>query len=99
MSRAGNHSSVEGRADSKPDAVTDKNGQFTLTQLRGDSENLLFIKSHGYGYEYLSDVRAGDSDLIVEMGPERVIRGKIIGDLSRLDRDKDSAPIISLSNV
>ena len=88
------HSYHGGGATSEPDAVTEENGRFALTRLRRDYDHLLLVQAKGHGCKYLSYVRAGDSDLIVALGPERLLRGTIIGDLDRLNRDEDGAPVI-----
>jgi beta-lactamase regulating signal transducer with metallopeptidase domain len=83
----------------KPDAITDVQGKFELGRLRQGRKHLLFVRASGYGYRYVPDVEAGDRDIKVVLGPKKVIRGTITGDLSLLDTDPNSGrPIVQVAN-
>jgi uncharacterized GH25 family protein len=83
----------------KPNAITDAQGRFELPRLRQGRKHLLFVRASGYGYRYVPDVEAGNHDIKVALGPKKVIRGMITGDLSLLDTDPNSCqPIIQVAN-
>lgn len=95
MSYHGDHVDSENSIESRPDAVTDKDGRFRLSKLRSDRQHFLFVRAKDYGRRYLSDVKAGDRDIKVELGPRKTIRGRIVGDLERLSKDKNGQPIVT----
>ncbi len=59
-------------------ATTDKQGGFTLTTLPPDSHYWFFVDAPGYGGAYVTDVTAARGELKITLGPELMIRGKII---------------------
>jgi len=92
LSRQGDHTYGGSRIDGEPQAVTDEMGRFELTRLRSDREYLVLVKAENHGPEYLSNFRAGDSDLGAALGPKRTIRGRIVGDLDRLHVSRNGIP-------
>ena len=56
----------------------DAQGHFTLASLRPDSRYYLFVEAPGYGGAYLRGVTLAQGELNVTLGPELMIRGKII---------------------
>ena len=64
-------------------ATTDAEGQFSLTSLRKDMRYSVAIHADEYGIE-IREVRPGQSGLVVRLGPERILRGSLVGDLSKL---------------
>jgi len=73
--------------------TTDEHGHFKLTQLRRDRVYHLLVETGNQGQHLVNDVRAGQEDLRIHLGPELVIRGRIVGDLRKL-RSRNDAPII-----
>ena len=59
-------------------ATTDAQGRFTLGSLRPDSRYWLDVDAPGYGGVYLGVVTLAQPELNVELGPELMIRGKIV---------------------
>jgi hypothetical protein len=78
----------------EPDAVTDADGRFELNRLGRDRTYFLNIQAPGYGYRYIWGVTAGSADVAVSLGPKKVIRGRITGDLSQLDTDRKSSELV-----
>ncbi|UCF16730.1 MAG: carboxypeptidase regulatory-like domain-containing protein, partial [Phycisphaerales bacterium] len=95
MSRRGHHSYGENGRRGEPEAVTDETGRFKLTKLRPDREYLVLVKAENYGPEYLSNFKAGDSDLVAALGPTKTIRGRIVGDLNRLNKNRTGIPEVT----
>ena len=56
----------------------DAQGHFALASLRPDSRYYLFVEAPGYGGAYLRGVTLAQGELNVTLGPELMIRGKII---------------------
>jgi len=46
--------------------------------MRPDSRYYLFVEAPGHGGEFLEDIKAGQSELKVALGPELTIRGKVL---------------------
>jgi len=67
-------------------ATTDAEGRFAVTQLRDDCDYALFVGAETHGACFLEGVRAGQTGLDVWLGSEMAIRGKIIGDLTKLGK-------------
>lgn len=67
-------------------AKADQAGRFTVDTLRDDCQYTLLVKAPGRGRHLLSDIRAGQDELAISLGPPQVLRGKVTGDLSRLER-------------
>jgi hypothetical protein len=74
-------------------ARTADDGTFSLQTLRADCEYAMWVSAPGHGSELFLNVRAGQEGLIWKLGTPRIIHGKIIGDLSRLDRMPGKAGI------
>ncbi|MBN1973932.1 MAG: M48 family metalloprotease [Sedimentisphaerales bacterium] len=89
LSMTGNSTTNETGFAGEPDTISDENGMFTLSKLRSDRKYLIMIYAEGYSRQYLSDINAGDKNLKVELGPKKIIRGKITGELERLDMDRN----------
>lgn len=71
-------------------ATSDQAGRFVLSTLRSDCVYAFFVDDEDHGCELFQGVRAGQ-ELRWKLGPEKVIRGRITGDLSQLPRKKDAA--------
>ncbi len=99
LSRTGNSTFGETSIHGDPDAVTEKDGRFALTRLRSARDYLVLVQADRYAHQYISQVRAGDNDVTVELGPERVIRGTVLGELDRLDTDRNGMPCIHFRNM
>lgn len=63
---------------------TDQAGRFTVDTLRDDCIYILAVTAENQGTRLLKNVRTGQPDIRVEMGPELYIRGKVVGDLDLL---------------
>jgi beta-lactamase regulating signal transducer with metallopeptidase domain len=59
-------------------ATSDAQGRFTLTTLRPDSRYFLFVEAPGNGGVLLGDIKAGRAELKIALGPELIVRGKVI---------------------
>lgn len=59
-------------------ATTDAAGHFALTTLRTDSRYFLYIEAPGHAGVMLSEIKAGQGELNVALGPELFVRGKVI---------------------
>ncbi len=81
-----------------PDAVTDASGRFTLTRLYQDRKYLLFVRASGYGCQYLPDVKVGDKNVTFKLGARKIIRGRVIGDLSLLPKDAHDEPFVNVDS-
>ena len=57
---------------------TDAQGHFALASLRPDSRYYLFVEAPGYGGAYLRGVTLAQGELNVTLGPELLIKGRII---------------------
>jgi len=94
MSRGGHHSYGDG-IHGEPEAVTDGMGCFKLGRLRSDQEYLLLVRAKGRGRQYLSNFKVGDNSLKVALGPREIIRGRVIGELDRLNKNRNGLPAVS----
>jgi beta-lactamase regulating signal transducer with metallopeptidase domain len=63
---------------------TDADGRFSIDQFVSDHKYALLIQTAESEEQLIPDVRAGQQDLRIRMRPETVVRGTVIGDLSRL---------------
>jgi hypothetical protein len=81
-----------------PDAVTDASGRFTLTRLHQDRKYLLFVRASGYGCQYLPDIKVGDKNVTLKLGARKIIRGRVIGDLSLLPKDPRGEPFVNVDS-
>ena len=64
-------------------ARTDADGRFTVNQLRRDTKFWLGVSAPGYESVLLEAV-AGAKDVVVKLGPELIVRGRVIGSLHGL---------------
>lgn len=74
-------------------ATTGPDGKFTLSTLRSDCEYVMWVSAPNHGSELFQAIHPGQLDLIWKLGPPRVIRGRIIGDLSKLQ----AKPVVDYS--
>lgn len=95
MSKHGNHSYGGNGMHYDPEAITNEAGQFALTMLRSDRQYLLLVRAENYGRQYISNVGAGDCDIKITLGPKKVIRGRIVGNLERLSKHEYETPVVS----
>jgi protocatechuate 3,4-dioxygenase beta subunit len=68
-------------------AVTDARGRFVLDQLANNAVYALLISAKGHGKHLVRDVTTKQNDLRVDLGPELIVLGTILGDLGRLTKD------------
>ncbi len=78
------HSWHYGIHGSDYEAISDAAGQFVLDTLAENFKYNYVIEANGYNRAVLTKVRPGDKGLRVEMLGELSIKGKVIGDLSKL---------------
>ena len=74
-------------------ATTGHNGKFALTTLRSDCEYVMWVSAPNHGSELFEGIHPGQLDLTWKLGPPRMIRGRITGDLSKLP----AKPIVEYS--
>ena len=96
--RNATHSLHLKQVDSDPDVFTDKNGFFALEQVQQGWQHMIHVTAEGYGHVYLEDLPAGQQGLRIELGPKKVLRGTVLGDLSQLERDAAGQPAIAFQN-
>jgi hypothetical protein len=58
--------------------TADAQGRFALTMLRPDSRYFFFVEAPGYGGVLSGEIKAGQGELKVILGPELTVRGKVI---------------------
>jgi beta-lactamase regulating signal transducer with metallopeptidase domain len=63
---------------------TDANGRFTINQLRRSTRYWLGISAPGHASALIGPVTAGASNLTVQLGPELIVRGRVLGSLEGL---------------
>jgi beta-lactamase regulating signal transducer with metallopeptidase domain len=80
------------------DAVTDASGRFKLTRLHQDRKYLFFVRAPGHGCRYVPDIKAGDKDITVKLGARKLIRGRVIGDLSSLPKGPGGEPFVEVDS-
>ncbi|UCG46333.1 MAG: M56 family metallopeptidase, partial [Phycisphaerales bacterium] len=86
-----------GQPDGPPDAVADESGRFELNTLRSESRYLAMVGAPGFGNRFLTNLRAGQSGLEVLLGEKKRIKGRVIGDLDRLET-ASGAPVLRYLN-
>lgn len=59
-------------------AIANARGHFALTTLRSDSTYYLFVEAAGHGGVLLGKVKSGQGDMNIVLGPELMVRGKVI---------------------
>ncbi|MES1213588.1 MAG: hypothetical protein ABUL64_03295, partial [Singulisphaera sp.] len=74
-------------------ATTDASGHFTLDSFNEGAQYALVVDAGDHGKRLFTHIYAGQSDLRFVVGPDLRIRGRVIGDLAKLAREKDK-PII-----
>ncbi|MCK4375167.1 MAG: carboxypeptidase regulatory-like domain-containing protein, partial [Candidatus Brocadiae bacterium] len=79
-------------------AVSDQLGRFRLGSLRDDGTYDLVVRAPGYAPGFLHQVRVGQTDLKVELGPEIYVRGRILGPLDALQRYEEK-PIVTFETT
>jgi beta-lactamase regulating signal transducer with metallopeptidase domain len=67
-------------------AQTDAAGRFTITQLRAGSKYWLGVSAPGHESTIIEGVSAGSAAPIVKLGPELVVRGRVLGNIDRLQK-------------
>lgn len=73
--------------------TSDEDGRYTLDTIREDAFYTLRIDAPGHGPELIYDVHAGQVDQVWELGPPRVIQGRVIAGLDQLDRRRGQPKI------
>ena len=86
------------QVDSHVDVFADENGFFQLDQVQQGWQHMIHVTAEGYGHAYLEDLPAGKQDLRIELGPQQIIRGTVLGDLSQLERDASGQPSVVFQN-
>jgi beta-lactamase regulating signal transducer with metallopeptidase domain len=75
---------------------TDAAGEFRLDSLADGTGHALGIEAPGFAPKVAKNVVAGQTGIVVELGPELTIEGEIRGDLSQLLRVPE--PMIQVAN-
>ncbi len=65
-------------------AVSDEHGRFTLKSLQEDAVYDLIVRAPEHAPAFVHEVRAGQTDLRVDLGPELYVRGQVLGPLDAL---------------
>lgn len=68
-------------------ATTDAQGRFRLDMLHCEHMYALLVDAGEQGRHLVQEVKAGQQDREIQLGPKLDIRGKVIGDLGRLKQD------------
>jgi beta-lactamase regulating signal transducer with metallopeptidase domain len=71
-------------------ARTDEHGMFELKALPDQATHIIAVEAAGFATQLVREVTAGQKPLLVELGPEIFIEGRIEGDLSQLRRIPES---------
>ena len=82
-------------------ATTDAAGHFSLTTLCDSAKYAFWVTAPGHGGELVQGIYAGQTNLRWTVGPERIIRGVITGDLVQLRRqriDNKTVPCVAFDN-
>jgi beta-lactamase regulating signal transducer with metallopeptidase domain len=72
---------------------TDARGAFAVDQLRSGASYYIGISAPGHESVILSNIISGQSNLIARVGPELVVRGRVIGSLESLQQI-DGGPVL-----
>ena len=67
-------------------AVADQAGRFTVNQLNAKNLFWLGVSAPGHRSVILNPMRAGTADMVIRLGPELVVRGRMIGSLDGLQQ-------------
>ena len=70
-------------------AQTDENGRFSITQLRRSTKYWLGISAPGHESVIIETTPRDSGAMLVKLGPELIVRGRVIGDLSGLQKIND----------
>jgi|GEM_PF-3096600 len=65
--------------------MSDRDGRFRIDTLRADERAAVLFEADAFGSE-VRELTPGDEEMSVRLGPKRVLRGEIVGDLSRLEK-------------
>ncbi len=77
--------------------ITDAQGRFVFDYWDDDVSCYLVAKAKGFGNGWAPEVRAGDTDIQIELGPAIRASGIISGDLERLAQKRDRANVYAFS--
>jgi len=91
----GPHAETHGSLGDAPVLTnSDAAGRFSLASLRPDSRYYLFVEAPGHGGQFLQDIKAGQSDLKIAMGPELTVHGKVLHFAHILPNDAFNGTVI-----
>ncbi len=79
-----------------PLATTDVAGRFRIDTLPDGQRLVVLFAAQGHGSE-LAELAPGQSDMVVQLGPERMVRGEVSGDLTKLSRRSNDRPTVEYS--
>ncbi|HWA97642.1 MAG TPA: carboxypeptidase-like regulatory domain-containing protein [Pirellulales bacterium] len=68
-------------------ATTDEAGRFTLDSLDDGSQYAFLVEAQEHGRRLFPHIYAGAENLRFEVGPDFIVRGRIMGDLASLRHD------------
>jgi beta-lactamase regulating signal transducer with metallopeptidase domain len=71
-------------------ARTDAQGRFTIGQLRQGTRYWIGVSAPGHESVIVENVVPGSGDLLVKLGPELIVRGRVLGDLAGLQRSQQA---------
>jgi beta-lactamase regulating signal transducer with metallopeptidase domain len=74
-------------------STTDEQGRFRLDTLHRDRSYVLLVDAGEKGRHLVQEVKAGQQDREIQLGPKLTIRGKVIGDLGRL-KQANGRPVL-----
>ncbi len=74
-------------------ASTDAGGRFSASRLRRHSMYWIGVRAKGYESAVWERVSSGATNLAASLGPELVVKGRVQGDLTRLQRSNNK-PVI-----
>jgi len=75
----GPHADIHGDPEDAPVLATSDNaGRFALASMRTDSRYYLFVDAPGHGAQFLQDIKAGQSELKIALGPDLTVHGKVV---------------------
>ncbi len=78
--------------------ATDAMGRFSLSQLRGDSKYIFRVSAPGHASIIQQDITAGKSNLVIQLEPELVVRGRLTGNLDQLEtQGRNKSPYLSFN--
>ncbi len=80
-------------------ATTDEEGRFSTSTLRWDSRYRVVVDAPGAAPVLIEDFEVGKTDHRIELGPEVEIRGRIIGDLGKLNKYRGERVVDSNTEI